>query len=81
MRFTQHHVAKILKMNSGSTLSELENGTSMPTLLTALKLAAIYRAPVEALFEEIFLAVREQIRQREQQVPLQRRTVAPMVWP
>jgi DNA-binding XRE family transcriptional regulator len=65
MHFTQTHVASLLKHKGISRLSQLENGKCLPTLLTALKLAAIYRAPVEALFADIFLDERDQIRKIE----------------
>jgi DNA-binding XRE family transcriptional regulator len=78
MRFTQRAVADLLNQRSTSSVSQFESGTCLPTLLTALKLAAVYRAPVEFLFRETFLRLRSEIRNREAQTPKGRQGVLPL---
>lgn len=80
MRFSQLYVARLMNQRSTSTISELEHGVNIPTLRNALKLAAIYRAPVEFLFREVFLALREEIRKREARTPKGRQGVLPIVF-
>jgi transcriptional regulator with XRE-family HTH domain len=64
--FTQEQVSHLLGYQRRSSIWQFESGQSTPSLPTALKLAAIYRTPVEFLFREDFLRHREAIRAREE---------------
>ena len=64
--YTQEQVAQLLGLKSRSLLSRMELGHSLPRLLTALQLAVLYRVPVDFLYYEIYLALRDEIRAREQ---------------
>ena len=72
MGFTQAQVVRLLGYKRRHVMWILESGQSVPSLATALKLAAIYRAPVEFLFHETFLCYREEIRKREEILPARR---------
>lgn len=67
MKFTQLRVLSILGWRNKKGLCKIESGEVTPTLATALKLAIIYRVPVEFLFANLYRKLRVQIRSREQQ--------------
>jgi transcriptional regulator with XRE-family HTH domain len=66
MRFSQEHAAHLLGEGSRATLSRLELGERLPTFLTALKLGAAYRVPVEFLYRDQYLKVQSEVRRREE---------------
>ncbi len=63
---TQEQVARLLGWKNVKAISRMEAGTAFPTLHTALKLSNIYRVPVEGLYQELHLQIREEIRKHEQ---------------
>lgn len=81
MRMNQRYVARLMDQRCPSAISEFEHGVSIPTLSSALKLAIIYRTPVEFLFKDAFLLLREEIRKREERTPKGRQGVLPLVMP
>jgi DNA-binding XRE family transcriptional regulator len=66
MRFSQEFAAKLLGLQSRATLSSLEMGARLPTFLTALKLGAMYRVPVEFLYHDQYAKLRYEVRSREE---------------
>jgi DNA-binding XRE family transcriptional regulator len=66
MRFSQSQAAKLLGHKHAQHLSELELGHHFPSLITALKLAAIYRVPVDFLFSKLYTHFRANIRAEEE---------------
>jgi DNA-binding XRE family transcriptional regulator len=66
MKFTQLQVMSILGWKNKKGLALIESGKVVPTLTTALKLAIIYRVPVEFLFASLHRKLLQQIRSREQ---------------
>jgi DNA-binding XRE family transcriptional regulator len=69
MGFTQEQVTKLLGYKRRHAMWILETGQSVPSLTTVLKLAAIYRTPVEFLYHADYLRLREEIRKREESLP------------
>jgi DNA-binding XRE family transcriptional regulator len=69
MGFTQEQVTRLLGYKRRHAMWILESGRSVPSLATALKFAAIYRAPVEFLFHIDFLRYRDEVRKREETLP------------
>ncbi len=65
MGLTQQHVAKLLGLRNTTLLSKLEQGHRLPTLHVALKLAVVYRVPVDFLYSRLYGALRDVIRRRE----------------
>lgn len=63
--FTQIQVAQLLGNRKTTLLSKLEKGLRLPSLTTALRLAIIYRAPVDFLFTSLYEALREKLRKSE----------------
>lgn len=66
--FTQMHVARLLKKPDTSLVSKLEQGHKLPQLIVALKLAAIYRVPIDFLYPALYKSVREGVRQLESEL-------------
>ena len=69
-------VAEILGLKFTSQLSQWEAGRSIPTLISALRLAGAYGVLVEDLYLDLFHKVREEIapKVREVYVRVERRT-------
>jgi DNA-binding XRE family transcriptional regulator len=65
MGFTQEQVAQLLGHKSRNVLSDVEQGYSLPSLETALKLGIVYRVPVDFLYHDKYIALRNEIRERE----------------
>jgi DNA-binding XRE family transcriptional regulator len=63
---TQEQVTQLLGYRRRRAIWLFESGQCIPSLPTALKLAAIYRVPVEFLFRETFMRYRGEIREREE---------------
>jgi DNA-binding XRE family transcriptional regulator len=70
MRYTQTHVLSLMGRTGRTKIWKLESGESLPSLLTALKLSAILRVPVEFLYHDIYVGLREDIRKREMRAPI-----------
>jgi len=70
IRFTQAQIAQLLGHRDSKRVSNLELGRRLPSLQTSLRLAIIYRVPVDFLYSEMYSAQREQIRAREQSLKL-----------
>ena len=66
--FSQQHVAALLGLRGTALLSKLEQGRRLPTFVTALRLAAIYRVPADFLYPKLYDALREVVRARELQM-------------
>ena len=66
MRFSQAEAARLLGHKHAQHLSELELGHHFPSLTTALKLAVIYRVPVDFLFSKLYMGFRTNIRAEEE---------------
>jgi len=65
MGFSRKYVAGLLQHKNTSLLSKLEEGLALPSLVTALKLAVIYRIPVDFLYSQQYRSLRDQIRSQE----------------
>jgi transcriptional regulator with XRE-family HTH domain len=66
MGFSQKHVATLLGHKDTAMVCRYETGSSLPPLLTALKLEIIYRVPVAFIYGGIYDAMREKIRKQEE---------------
>lgn len=64
--YTQLQVVALLGLRDSTLLSRLEKGHRLPNLQTALQLAIIYRVPVDYLYSELYAALREPIRSKEE---------------
>lgn len=67
--YTQEQLAMLLGCRRAQTVGRMERGTALPGLLTTLKLSAALRTPVEFLYQETFLTLRDEVRQHEERMP------------
>jgi transcriptional regulator with XRE-family HTH domain len=65
MRLSRKQVAHLLGHRMTSGLARLELGHSVPSLRTALRLAVIYRVPVDFLYSRAYMNERDEIRRLE----------------
>jgi DNA-binding XRE family transcriptional regulator len=65
MGLTQFQVARLLGWKNTKGLCQIESGSALPTLRTALKLGIIYRAPIEFVFGDLYQGLRDHIRAKE----------------
>ena len=72
MGFTQAQVAQLLGQRDTKRISNLELGRRLPSLPTSLRLAVIYRVPVDFLYSDLYSSFRDQIRDREKMLSLGR---------
>lgn len=61
-------VAEILGLKFTSQLSQWESGKSLPTLISAFKLAGTYHVVVEDLYRPLFNKAREEIAPKMREV-------------
>jgi DNA-binding XRE family transcriptional regulator len=57
----QKSVARRLGHKTASTISEYETGRLLPSLPTALKLAAVYHCPVTELYPELWRQIQAEV--------------------
>lgn len=76
--FSQQHVMLLLGSRDMGMLSRIEQGRRLPTLKTALKLAIIYRVPVDFLYAALYEQFREVIRRREAAMSAPRQQALPL---
>lgn len=65
---SQKQVAKILGLKSAGRISLWESGVSLPSLVSAIRLAALYRTMVDGLFGDHIREIREEIHSREKAI-------------
>jgi transcriptional regulator with XRE-family HTH domain len=65
----QKSVARLLGHRTVSAVSEYETGRLLPSLRTALKLAAIYRVPVSELYAPMCGEIEREIADAQQKKP------------
>ena len=66
MGLSQKSVSKLLGHSNNTLLSGYERGRYLPPLATALRLSIILRIPVEFLFPALYDALRNHIRETEE---------------
>lgn len=80
MRFTQSYVMSVLGWKNKKGLFQIESGNVTPTLHTALKLAIIYRVPVEFLFKSLYDRLHVQVRSKESILTPAQQPTLPLVF-
>ena len=63
---SQKDVAAILGLQSSSMVSRWEKGVCLPETINALKLAALYRSAVDVIYQDLRLALADEIWERRQ---------------
>ena len=67
---TRKQVASVLGYRGLSAVSRHERGATLPPLLIALELEILYRTPVAFLYPDIYKALQQAIRQKEERFRL-----------
>ena len=67
--FTQQQLAHIIGCRSRETVGRFESGETLPGTMTLLRLSAVVRIPVEFLYQETYLGIREEVRTQEERMP------------
>lgn len=78
MGYSREQVAQLVGCQRTQTIRRIETGTAVPGVLTALRLAAALRVPVEFLFDETFHNLRDEVRATEERMPKGRQGVLPL---
>lgn len=66
---SQRDVACILGLRSASMISRWESGQTLPSSLNILRLSAVYRTLVNALFTDLIGVLKDEIVKREETLP------------
>jgi transcriptional regulator with XRE-family HTH domain len=66
MDLSQEVVGELAGYLTGADISRLEHGERLPSLILALKLEIIYRVPIAFLYPDLYLRLREVIRDKEE---------------
>lgn len=61
-------LAKLIGQSSPAHLSHWEKGRKLPSLTNALRLSAAIGCPVEILFFDLFVSIREEVFKRKQSI-------------
>lgn len=68
--FKLKDVALLMGLKSQANLSHLESGRKKASLITALKLSAVLKCPVEFLYPDLFNSIRKEVLERKQKFNL-----------
>jgi transcriptional regulator with XRE-family HTH domain len=79
MQFTKEYVARLLGHKSARTVARLEGGYNLPGVSTLFRLSAILRVPTEFQYQDVYMEVRKDIRNREEQMPVGQQGVLPLL--
>jgi transcriptional regulator with XRE-family HTH domain len=65
MGYTQKQVARLLGLHDSVPVSMWEKGALLPSTLNLIKLSLIYRTYPNELYSDVFLTLREELREKE----------------
>lgn len=66
--FTQEQLAHLVRCRRAQTIRRMESGKTIPGVVTALRLSAALRAPVEFLYQQTYTNLREEVRAVEERM-------------
>ena len=75
--FTQEQLATIVGRRA-QTIWRIESGLTLPGVVTAFRLSAALRTPLEFLYPETFISLRDEVRGNEERMPKGRQGVLPL---
>jgi transcriptional regulator with XRE-family HTH domain len=76
--FTQAQLAQLVGCRTAKSIRRMESGTTVPGVITVLRISAALRVPVEFLYQETFIKLREEVRATEERMPKGRQGVLPL---
>jgi transcriptional regulator with XRE-family HTH domain len=65
---SQQRVADLVGYHSPCEISRFERGERLPSLVMAMKLEIVYHTPVAFLFPDLYVRLREAIREKQEQL-------------
>jgi len=75
---TQEHLAHLVRCRRAQTIRRMESGATMPGVITAFRLSAALRVPVEFLYQQTFIYLRDEVRAAEEQMPKGQQGMLPL---
>jgi len=68
LRYQQSHVAQLLGLKNTVILSAWERGEAMPSAINLIKLSVVYRTFPNELYSELFLQIKEAMKEKESEI-------------
>jgi DNA-binding XRE family transcriptional regulator len=75
---TQEQLAHLIRCRRAQTIRRMESGATIPGVVTALRLSAALRAPVEFLYQQTFTNLRDEVRAIEENMPKGQQGMLPL---
>ena len=75
---TQEQLAYIVRCRRAQTIRRMENGATIPGVVTVLRLSAALRVPVEFLYQQTFTNLRDEVRASEGNMPKGQQGLLPL---
>jgi DNA-binding XRE family transcriptional regulator len=76
--FTQDQLAQLVGCRRAQTIRRIESGSTLPGVMTVLRLSSALRTPVEFLYQETFINLRDEVRAKEERMPKGQQGVLPL---
>ncbi len=76
--YSREQLAQLIGCKRGETVRRIESGEVIPRAVTVLRLSAALRTPVEFLYQETFINLRDEVRATEECMPKGRQGVLPL---
>ena len=75
---TQEQLAHLVRCRRAQTIRRMESGATMPGVVTAFRLSAALRVPVEFLYRQTFINLRDEVRAVEEHLPKGQQGLLPL---
>jgi DNA-binding XRE family transcriptional regulator len=75
---TQEQLAYIVRCRRAQTIRRMESGATIPGVMTALRLSAALRVPIEFLYQQTFIHLRDEVRAVEDHMPKGQQGMLPL---
>ena len=75
---TQQQLARLVGCRRRQTIGRIENGVTLPGVITLLRLSAVLRVPAEFLYQETYIRLRAEVRLQEERMPKGTQGVLPL---
>jgi DNA-binding XRE family transcriptional regulator len=76
--FTQDQLAHLVGCRRAQTIRRIESGSTLPGVMTVMRLSSALRTPVEFLYQETFMNLRDEVRAKEERMPKGQQGVLPL---
>lgn len=76
--FTQEQLARLVRCRQAQTIRRMESGATLPGVVTVFRLSAALRVPVEFLYRQTFINLRDEVRVAEEHMPKGQQGLLPL---